>query len=66
MLLASYTSTRPGLQGVANRVIRLRLSGLYSHNELVFFPGDGVDHLMPDGTCEPIDGAYWAWSSVAG
>ena len=27
MLLASYKSTRPGIQGIANRVIRWRLRG---------------------------------------
>ena len=66
MLLASYTGTRPGLQGLANVLIRLRLRGAYSHNELVFQPGDGVDRFMPDGTCEPVDGALWCVSSVAG
>ena len=65
MLLASYNSTRPGLQGVANRLIRARLRGIYSHNELVFEPGDGVDALMPDGTCEPdAQGALWCVSST--
>ncbi len=67
MLLASYTGTRPGLQGLANRIIRLRLRGPYSHTELVFLPGDGVGSFMPDGTCEPDeDGALWCVSSVAG
>lgn len=66
MRLASYHSTRPGLQGIANRLIRLRLGGIYSHNEIVFEPGDGVDHLMPDGTCQPdASGALWCVSSVA-
>lgn len=66
MLLASYKSTRPGLQGIANRVIRWRLGGIYSHNEVVFEPGDGVDHLMPDGSCQPdASGALWCASSVA-
>lgn len=66
MKLASYKSTRPGLQGLANRLIRLRLRGIYSHTEVVFEPGDGVDHLMPDGTCAPdADGALWCASSVA-
>lgn len=66
MLLASYKSTRPGLQGLANVLIRLRLGGIYSHCELVFQPGDGVDHLMPDGTTAPDDnGALWCVSSVA-
>lgn len=66
MKLASYKSTRPGLQGIANRIIRLRLRGLYSHNEVVFEPGDGVDRLMPDGSCAPdANGALWCASSVA-
>ena len=66
MKVASYNSTRKGLQGVANRIIRLRLGGQYSHTEVVFEPGDGVDHFMPDGTCEPDSkGALWCASSVA-
>lgn len=66
MLLAFYKSTRPGLQGIANRVIRLRLRSIYSHCEVVFEPQDGVGHLMPDGSCEPgPDGALWCASSVA-
>lgn len=66
MLLASYKSTRPGLQGLFNRIIRLRLRGQYSHSEVVFEPGDGVDHLMPDGSAAPgLDGSLWCASSVA-
>ena len=65
MKLASYKATRPGLQGIANRLIRWRLRGPYSHNEVVFEPGDGVGFLMPDGTCEEIDGTLWCASSVA-
>lgn len=66
MKLASYRSTRPGLQGIANRLIRWRLRGPYSHSEIVFEPGDGVDGLMPDGSCAPdADGALWCVASVA-
>lgn len=66
MLLASYKSTRPGVQGVANRVIRWRLKGQYSHSEIVFQPWDGVDDLMPDGSAAPDqNGALWCVSSVA-
>lgn len=66
MLLASYTGTRPGLQGLANRAIRFRLGGPYSHTELVFEPDDDVDGLMPDGTCAAgADGSLWCGSSVA-
>jgi hypothetical protein len=66
MLLASYYSTRPGIQGIANRVIRWRLRGVYSHSEIVFQPWDGVDDLMPDGSAAPDNnGALWCVSSVA-
>lgn len=65
MKLASYKGTRAGLMGIGNWLIRLRLRGIYSHSEIVFEPGDGVDTLMPDGTCEPdADGALWCVSST--
>ena len=81
MKLASYVGTRDGFMGIGNRLIRLRLSGFReavktspsmtqdilrsSHSEIVFEPGDGVDHLMPDGTCQPNDkGELWCVSSV--
>lgn len=64
MKLASYHGTRPGILGLGNILIRLRLRGPYSHSEIVFEPGDGVDALMPDGTCAPdADGALWCVSS---
>ena len=66
MLIASYKVTRPGLQGLANRVIRLRLRSIYSHTEVVFEPSDPVGHLMPDGTtARGADGSLWCASSVA-
>lgn len=65
MKLASYHGTRAGLMGLGNVLIRLRLRGRYSHSEIVFEPGDGVDHLMPDGTCQPdAQGALWCVSST--
>ena len=52
--------------GIANRVIRWRLRGPYSHSEIVFEPCDGVDDLTPDGSAAPDqDGALWRVSSVA-
>lgn len=66
MQLASYVVVRPGIQGLANFLIRLRLRAKESHSEVVFEPGDGVDDLMPDGTCQPdANGALWCASSVA-
>lgn len=65
MKLASYHGTRSGLAGLGNILIRLRLRGRMSHSEIVFEPGDGVDDLVPDGTCEPdADGALWCASAV--
>lgn len=65
MKLLSYHGTRPGIVGLGNRLIRLRLRGKYSHNEVMFEPGDGVDAFMPDGTCQPDEaGAYWCVSSA--
>ncbi len=65
MKVAFFIGTRPGIKGLGNRAIRLRLRGEASHCELVFEPGDGVDSLMPDGTCAQADGALWCASSVA-
>lgn len=60
-------STQPWYFALGNASVRRRLGSRISHVELVFEPGDGVDHLMPDGTTEPdASGAYWTGSSVAG
>lgn len=81
MKLASYVGTRDSIMGLGNRLIRLRLSGILealktntspdqatmraSHSEIVFEPGDGVDHLMPDGTCDLNEkGELWCVSST--
>lgn len=65
MKLASYHGTRAGWHGLGNILIRWRLRGAFSHNEIVFEPSDGVDALMPDGTCSPdADGALWCVSST--
>lgn len=66
MKLLSYTGTRPGIAGIGNRLVRWRLSSPYSHSEVMFEPGDGVEYLMPDGSLEPdADGAYWCASASA-
>ena len=67
MRLAFYTGTRsPWYIGIGNVLVRLRLRSQISHCELVFEPGDGVDSLMPDGTCAPDDdGALWCASASA-
>ena len=70
MKAAFFLGTRePWYVGLGNRLVRLRLGSQISHCELVFEPGDGVDDLMPDGTCAPVPigngGLYWAGSSAA-
>jgi hypothetical protein len=66
MKIASYKAIRSGFNGVFSHLIRRRLRSKNSHTELVFEPSDGVDHLMPDGTCEPDEnGALWCFSSSA-
>ncbi len=64
--LISYKAIRPGFQALGSLCVQLRLRSKNSHTEVMFMPGDGVDHLMPDGTTEPdADGAYWCASSTA-
>ena len=65
MLLATYVGIRPGIQGLGNIGIRIRLDSKCTHSEVVFEPTDRVDHLMPDGTTQPDEnGALWCASSV--
>jgi len=65
MKLLSYKSSQAGYKGIGNWFIRFRLGGQYSHSEILFEPGDGVDMFMPDGTTTPDeDGAYWCCSST--
>lgn len=66
MKLVSYKGTQARFRGLGNVLTRMRLRGPYSHCEIMFEPGDGVDHLMPDRTCEPdVNGAYWCLSATA-
>ena len=65
MLLATYVATRPGIQGINNKLIRLRLDTDMTHNELVFEPCDGVDLFMPDKTTQVNDkNQLWSASST--
>lgn len=63
MKLIGYKGTSKGLAGLVDILIRFRLKGKHSHTEILFEPGDGVGHLVPDGILEPIDGKYWCGSS---
>lgn len=63
MKLLGFKANSPGLAGIVDRLIRFRLDGRYSHTEIMFEPGDNVEHLVPDGVLEPINGEYWCASS---
>lgn len=67
MKLLSYTGIRPGIQGLGSLAVQLGTNSPYSHTEIMFEPGDGVDYLMPDNNLQPsTDGALWFASSSAG
>ena len=65
MKLASYKGTHSGISGLGNIAIRLRLSSIYSHSELIFEPKDRVREFMPDGTMHDLDHSPWCFSSSA-
>lgn len=65
-MLLSYKVNQDGYIGVFNAIVRFRLNGKYSHNELAFPPDCGADAYMPDGSCQPdANGAIWCLSSAA-
>lgn len=67
MKLLSYIGTRPGIAAIGSYLIRRGVKSVYSHTEVLFEPGDGCAHLMPDGSLEPDEtGALWCASSTAG
>lgn len=49
MKLASYKSTRPGLPGIFNRLVRWWCRGDYSHCELIFKSGVSASSSWLDG-----------------
>lgn len=61
----SYNSIRPGIQALGSYSVRIGTKSKFSHTEIMFEPGDDVEHLVPDGNLEPIDGAYWCASASA-
>lgn len=64
MKLIGYKSTSKGIAGLADKLIRFRLRGIYSHTEIMFEPGDKVEHLMPNGRLELFGShQYWCASS---
>jgi hypothetical protein len=52
MKLLGYKGTSKGIAGLADVLIRYRLQGKYSHTEIMFEKGDGVEFLMPNSTLE--------------
>lgn len=54
------------MQALGSYSVRFGTKSDFSHTEIVFEPGDGVDHLMPDGTTQPDEnGAIWCASATA-
>jgi hypothetical protein len=47
--LASYKGTRPGFQGLFNRIVRARTRGIYSHTEVLFSDGVSASSSFLDG-----------------
>jgi hypothetical protein len=65
MKFAAFKGKRKGIMQLGSKAIQIRLRSDVSHCEIVFEPGDKVDHLMPDGTTEPDEeGRLWCYSSV--
>lgn len=64
MKLIGYKSTSSGLAGIADHLIRFRLKGIYTHTEIMFEPGDGVEAYMPDRKLELYGSQqFWCASS---
>lgn len=64
MKLISYVSTRKGpLMAAGSVSVRIGTNSPFSHTELLFEPGDGVEEFIPDRILQPIEGAYWCASA---
>lgn len=63
MKLALYRATRPGIQGIYSRVVRLVDGGQYSHTEIVFSDGLSASASFIDGGVRlkriDFDPAHW-------
>lgn len=70
MRVALYTSTRPGIQGLSNRLIRWWTRSPYSHCELIFSSGISASSSFIDGGVRfkhiVFNPAHWDFIDVAG
>jgi len=57
---AFYKSTKPGIPGLYNRVVRLFEGGPYSHCELIFSDGQSASASYMDGGVRFMDGIDFA------
>lgn len=64
MKLLAYKANTPVAFGIGDKLIRWRLNGNYSHTEIMFEPGDNVEHYVPDGILESTLGWHWCASST--
>lgn len=65
MKLLSYKAIRSGIQALGSYSVRIGTKSDFSHTEVMFEPGDGVEDLVPDGILDPINGEYWCASATA-
>lgn len=64
MFVAFYHGVSDGWPGLIDRSIQSVLAGDFSHCEIVFEPGDGVEQFVDDKNLEPdATGAYWSASA---
>lgn len=70
MKAAFYTATRPGWQGIYNRLVRWIDCGAYSHVELIFSDGMSASSSFIDGGVRfkriDFDPAKWEIVDVGG
>lgn len=70
MKVAFYKSTRPGIAGIYNRLVRWWTRSPYSHAELIFSDGMAASSSFADGGVRfkriDFDPAHWDFVDVAG
>lgn len=70
MRIAFYKSTRPGLPGIYNRLVRWWTRSDFSHAEIVFSDGMAASSSFADGGVRfkriAFDPAHWDFVDIAG
>lgn len=70
MKIAFYRSTRPGIPGIYNRLVRWWTRSAYSHSELIFGDGMSASSSFADGGVRfkhiDFDPMHWDFVDLAG